>query len=187
MRVDFTALFGHALNWQQIETLPARLNERWSGKSMLPPARPGPIQTEWAFGRDASDAYASLSQEFTEAGHVVLKGPEGFDGQLFRKAFELYHWTRWSSFVTEVPITTALRQTCRLVAELLGTRTVIYLPDGHYAVSRARDLPYKGADLEEITAWLAQNAGPPAETIQQIAREVDASRIDLSAYFIDRF
>ncbi len=187
MRVDFTALFGHALTWEQIEALPGRLNARWSGTEIPPAARAAASKTDWAYERDISTAYSSLKQEFTQAGYIVLKGPEGFDAQVFRKVLELYHWTRWSSFVTDPPIANALRQTCRLVANLLKTRTVIYLPDSHYAASRARDLPYRGADLDEITAWLAQNAGPPAETIAQIAQQGTASQSDLSGYFIDRF
>src|SRR5262245_368304 len=124
MAADFTALFGHDLTWEQIETLTTRLNECWSGEVMTPGAR-NPFQPAWAY-HPSDHLYHSLESEFRAAGHLVLKGPDGFDGQVFRRIFELYNWTRWWSFVSEPAVTTALCQTCRMLAEVLGTRTVIY-------------------------------------------------------------
>ena len=186
MAADFTALFGHTLNWEQIEALPIVLNERWSGETTTLLRRPGLSQPGWNY-RPEDHLYRSLREEFEDAGNLLLKGPDGFDGQLFTRVFELYNWTRWWTFVTDPAVRNALRETCRLLAGVLGARTVIYLPDSHYDVSRARDLPYDGVDLDAIAAWLAQNAGQPAASIETIAAAQSGASREVNGYYVDTF
>lgn len=187
MGVDFTAILDHGIGGAALDRLPNALDAEWKLPESLRAwvtefVRANRTGWTWKLTPPNSSAAEEL---FNEAG-VGLDGPDGFFGTIHNDALELLHLARWWSFAYEPEVAQGLREAARLLAGVLGSTTIIYLPDNGYLPSSAREiLLEQGGRFRAVEAWLAENVGPPVQSTQELRGE-DPDSVNEVAYFIER-
>ncbi len=140
MGVEFTALFGHNLPEDVILKGENFLNHHWGGtQEYLPildacPVPDSPIPL-WQW--DKRWGY-SPQEDLQKYGFISFVN-DGFRVRIGENTFYLWNVVRWHRFLTEERISTTLRHICQLLATILQTDKVIYLPDSGFSVSTVYD------------------------------------------------
>ena len=184
MGIDFTALMDHSLPWDQMITLDRIIDKEWQKQDSplrLPFDR---IRSDGRWRWELDSKFNSVDEELFERGHVYFESPVGFLGDLFRKGMSIYHTSRWWSFLCEDTVQSALRNAVHHIAQIVGAKTVIYLPDSNYHCSIASDLLYDDKEINDVLLWLKQQCGPPAETIRDIYSETE-NTWDGDGYYVE--
>lgn len=166
MSVNFTALFGHSFDQQELSNIEGFLNRSWvKPNSFLPILDGYPTAGEWKW---ESRYGISVADDIRQHGVARFFGPECFLGYLGRSLFSIRHLAKWHTFATDYEINSKLRNVCLELAASLHSPCVIYLPDSGWILSNAHDFTYEDVKLSAVIDWLSVNCGPPAESIQSI-------------------
>jgi hypothetical protein len=184
MSVDFTAILDHRLSWEEICRLPATLNSRWRTADLAAFSAEIPNAGKvWRWR--ISPTFSSPAEELFDEGCVHLEGPSVFGAWVFRHALEVTSCARWWSFLYQKDVRAGLLAGVRQLAGLLGSSTIVYLPDSAYPPSVASDRLHEGGEIAEVINWLQTKVGAPASSIDAI-RGADEDEWDESGYVIER-
>ena len=109
------------------------------------------------------------------SGEPELLGPGGFAIRAKPGTIELYHMMPFGIFAGDPKSRDALRRSCMLMSDVLGSARAIY----------AHELmPYDGAGLDEIERGLRAEMGPPAASFEELR---EAEYFGPRAWYIDTF
>lgn len=183
MGVGFTAVIDHALSWEELYQLPDALNAAWELPTILRPwvgehVRAGANCWKWKMSR----YHSSVPEELFNDGFVLLDGPSGFHGTVYKTGIEVMHLARWRSFLHEPEVQHGLQQAMRSLAEVVRASLIIYLPDNAFPPSTASEMLNEGATVDEAHAWLRSNVGPPVpdfETLRNIEEDASVDQVYL--------
>ena len=163
MSTDFIALF-NALEGLYPEWLFARLADD-----------PG-------FGAGIIDHYRNFWRPKTWAietspvsGEPEIVGPGGFAIRTKPGTIELYHMMPFRIFACDAQSRDALRRSCMLIADAVGSARAIYTHEL---------MPHGGAGLDEIERGLRAEFGPPAASFEELR---EAEYYGPRAWYIDTF
>jgi hypothetical protein len=121
--------------------------------------------------RNSQDLHASEVESDRDP-RCECRGPFG-TLYLYENLAELsWYFCRWSVFLTEARFRNPLYEATRIVAALLnggGGSTGVFVPDSSYDESLALDELH--GRMPELLASLSGKCGPPAESLEAIARE----------------
>lgn len=169
MGTEFTAVVNHNLNERDIYTLPDLLNAMWYAvEDSLPIIDGYPVAgsspPKWQWSRN--EGGFSL-ERLHRHGTVMIEGSE-FHGIVSERVFRVCHGVSWWSFLTEQTVRDRLRCVCQHTAAVLGSKQIIYLPDGFLKPEGAIGLMYEGKAIEEMIDWLIKNCGTPTQDVESI-------------------
>jgi hypothetical protein len=114
-------------------------------------------------------------EDSTLPDRTSLWGPGGFAVRFQSATAEVYHVTRFWSFVDNEELRTPLRRVWSLFAAMFGSRRAIYTHEL---------MPCDGSTLEDIERRLRTAIGPPAETFEQLKH---SELFQSGAWYIDDF
>jgi hypothetical protein len=96
---------------------------------------------------------------------VELKGPYGIGIDISQRFYAIRLTQKWGAFLDDVDIRQAVTSLCVKIAECVGGKELIYVPDSAYQSSCAIALTYQNLPIEAIVAWLEFECGSPAGNI----------------------
>jgi hypothetical protein len=194
MGVNLETLLGHELDSPAVQALPQTLDvdrplELAIATFTALSGRRYRQQGGLAWQRAGSERMRGIAPEhlWAEGEDVHLAGPAGFRLYVSRHACEVVHPTRWSVFLRQPRVRSALRPVFAELARLLGSPVAIYLPDSSFGPAGADDLVAEGQSIEQVVDWLRTNWGPPASTIGAIYQEIALGGWTGEGYFVDTF
>ena len=109
------------------------------------------------------------------SGTPEILGPGGFAVSINPATIELYHMMPFTIFAGDPESRDALRHSCKLVAEMVGSARAIYTHEL---------MPHDGAGLDEIERGLRAEIGPPATSFEELR---DAEYFGPRAWYVDTF
>jgi hypothetical protein len=180
MGVDFTAILDHRLSWEELYTLPRRLDS-WRDPNFPEELRGRLREQIWRWRLDPR--FSSVAEQIFDEGRVDLWGPCAFHAIVFKDAVEIHHLARWWSFVWEEHTRLALLDGTHQLANALRATQIIYLPDNAFPPSEASDLLWEGRPVADVVAWLSANIGAPARALDEMRRGDDG--VDDRSYFAE--
>ena len=149
------------------------------------------VSPEWLLARVAADSEfgAGIIERYRDlwrptdwvietshaSGESELLGPGGFAIQVKPGTVELYHMMPFSTFAGEPEWRDALRRSCKVMADIIGSTRAIYTHEL---------MPYKGAGLNKIERGLLAVIGPPAASFGELR---EAKYYGPRAWYIDTF
>jgi len=191
--VDVVGIVGHRLTTEEILDLPTLLNSP-RGEALVEaldlPWVPGTRKT-WSLYHVPTmlcnpNAVWPDTFPITTVGH-------GLWLDVSPHACEIISGMRWPTFLTSARHRRAHRRiTCRL-ARLLGVDVALWVPDSSYRASLVRDLVDEAQSLDDFTAWLCAEYGPPEEhsvtALEEATPTTSGADLDVprDTYFWDSF
>lgn len=134
------------------------------------------------FGAGVVEHYRALWQPKTwvvetspASGEPELLGLGGFAIRAKPGTVELYHMMPFSTFASDPESRDALRRSCMLMADVVGSARAIYTHEL---------MPYDGVGIDEIERGLRAAVGPPAASFEELR---EAEYYGPRAWYIDRF
>ena len=109
------------------------------------------------------------------SGEPELLSPGGFAIRATPGTIELYHMMPFSTFASDPESRGALRRSCMLLADVVGSARAIYTHEL---------MPYGGAGLAEIERGLRAGVGLPAASFEELR---EAEYYGPRAWYIDTF
>ncbi|MGE3388090.1 MAG: hypothetical protein AB7K41_15275 [Bdellovibrionales bacterium] len=186
--VLFNGIIGHSFNEDEILAIAEFLN---SIKPDVQPClsflqkyiAPEYAQIDWQWA--TREGHASY-EHFQVNWNVVVDEGNMFSAKISKRLFCLQcgYLIRWSEFLREPLATEGLRCLCRTLAKILGSESIIYVPDSGGPPSGVSGLLYSDAGIKDAVGWLQTNCGPPAETILSIFPD-GAKVIDENGYYLE--
>ena len=193
MGVDVVGIVGHRLTTEKILDLPTLLN------SVRGAALAEALDLPWVPGTREP---WSLEHVPTMLGNPNAVWPDTFpitvDGhglwlQVSPHVCEIISGMRWPTFLTSAPHRQAHRRVAFQLACLLGGDVALWVPDSSYRSSLATDLVEQAQSLEDITAWLRAEYGPPEDhpvaALEEATPTTSGADLDVprDTYFWDSF
>lgn len=180
MGLNFTAIFSHNLNSVTAIEFCNRLNSK----------KEFPYIQKFLEVTKESDSKWMLEKDIVEPlQHFDLNGPGGLSILFGKKTCQLYHYTRWRTFVMNngaLNWRLELRKICFEIASKLKRSYVIYVPDSGSKSSGVSSMVDDGDDLETISKWLVDNCGAPLSSIETKSTN-EEDTINNNGYYIDNF
>lgn len=114
-----------------------------------------------------------------------LIGPYGFFGNYFNDILVLDHFTRWAAFESDEIIRQRFIDTAQLVAEALGSTTIVFTPDSGYVEAGCLDLLSNENRFRDLFQWLIDHCEalvpvtslPASQPWQMFAVDVQRERV----------